>query len=129
MTYKYQKCPSCFELSVAEDSSCPFCDYNLTAVNYHPWRRFFARSFDMVLFYIVWTIVLILIFFSFQPSTEAVSFLNSNQTLFNHPLLNIPFNAVILIATETVLLSFFGNTPGKKLYRIQLNHASGKSPG
>jgi len=129
VTYKYQKCPSCFELSIASKPSCLFCNHDLRAINYHPWRRFFARCFDTALFYIFWMSILALIYIFFKPSAETIDFFNNNRDFFNHPILLLPFNALLLIASETVLLAIFGNTPGKKLHRIKLNHTEKKKSG
>ena len=128
MTYKYQKCPSCYELSIADEQSCLFCDNDLSAVNYHPWRRFFARSFDMAFIFILWALTIFLFFLAIEPSAETLDFISKNTAFFNHPMLNLPLSALIFISYETLFLAIFGNTPGKKLFRIKLIHTESNKP-
>lgn len=129
MTYKYQQCPSCFELSTADGLVCPFCATDMQRVNYYPWRRFLARWVDLILIMLGWTLLMALVLGAMLPSySESVAFQKSIQ-FFGHPLIAYPLMAALYILSEAGILSILGNTPGKKLYRIRLDYAGGIKPG
>ncbi|MEZ5536243.1 MAG: RDD family protein [Thiolinea sp.] len=128
MSYKYQQCPDCFELSTADHVSCPFCGAGLQQVNYHPWRRFLARAVDMAFILGSWALLLGITIIWFNPSAEEMEVFQRRALYFNHPLLSYSLLAIIYIFSEALMLALFGSTPGKKLYRIRLLFRGGGKP-
>lgn len=126
MSYKYKQCPSCFELSKVSYAVCPFCATDLTAVNYHPWRRLFARLLDLSFILTAWFLVVAVVFIFLNLSEEEQADFRQIAHHFDHPIISYPILGTVYIFTETVILSLFGTTPGKKIYRIKLIYKSGK---
>jgi hypothetical protein len=86
--------------------------------NTHPWRRFFARTFDLYLFVAVLMIVIGFIF----PD----AFMNSSDKTAN----NTAYSFLLTMAYapfEVLFLYAFGTTFGKFLHGIKLIHASNPS--
>lgn len=127
MSYKYQQCPSCFELSTAERLVCPFCSADMQRVNYHPWRRFMARWIDLMVILLCWTLLAVVLLAILLPLYGESVVLQKAGQFFSHSLIAYPLMVVLYIFGEAILLSTFGNTPGKKLYRIRLS-AGGVKP-
>lgn len=128
VSYKYQQCPFCFELSIAEYPACPFCANSLAAVNYHPWRRFFARMVDCSVILTTWFLAVFILFVFLNQSPEELTQLQQAAKYFDHPLLSYPILGAVYILSEAFILSRFGNTPGKKLYQIRLFYKQNKKP-
>jgi uncharacterized RDD family membrane protein YckC len=87
---------------------------------YHPWRRFFARLIDMAILgdFIIPLLVFCLIFLSAHTAGTIAKALENPITL-GFVVLGL------LILIEPVLLSTWGNTPGKWLFGISLRTTDG----
>lgn len=72
--------------------------------------------------------MLALIIVYLHPSPDELTALQRHALHLNHPLLSYSLLGIIYISSETLLLAWFGNTPGKKLYRIRLNHNDDGKP-
>ena len=82
--------------------------------NYHPWRRFFARTID------VWLVALVFGFsigLAFEPKSEL------SKLIGNNAIASIVFT-LLLIPLEGFFLGMFGTTPGKVLYGISIRQNS-----
>lgn len=80
----------------------------------HPWRRFFARRVDFLLYGLIWTAAYALGLHWNQPS-------NLWTTLFNsYVIWGLAFLA------EPLLLHFWGTTPGKALFGISIRKETGE---
>lgn len=79
----------------------------------HPWKRYFARQVDFLIFTIV-TEFLIVVLFRVRPFQDILGFLNIFWIRY---LLWIPI--------EAVLIHFFRTTPGKWLFGIQIESVNG----
>lgn len=83
---------------------------------YHPWRRFFARSLDLALLDMTFTL-LELLALRLNPS-QLGSFLGT--------LLNGYLSWGLLLVLEPLLLSTWGYTPGKWLFGLVLRDSDGE---
>lgn len=79
----------------------------------HPWRRFFARCFDLRIY------GLILIFF--EVIVLRIDVFSSNGAAF----LNLIFASLIMLFVEPILLSVVGTTPGKWIFGLVLTSLKG----
>jgi len=95
-------------------------DKKTSGVNYHPWRRFLARSIDLFLasFFVAGLSLSALGLFLPGMVSNAV-------TLFQNPLLAGVIVYVFWIPLEAFFLSRTGSTPGKRLFGIQVLSQSG----
>jgi len=75
-----------------------------------PWLRYWARSLDMVLFSLILSVVIVLIY----PAL----------LLIKPAYLNF-FHALAYMFVEPLMLSAWGTTPGKALLKIRLSKADG----
>ena len=82
--------------------------------NLHPWRRYFARSFDLYLFFIV--------FFFFLGVTFPRLFENTGRV--SESLFGI-FGTAAYALFDGFWTNIFGNSPGKRLYGIRLVRTNG----
>ena len=81
---------------------------------HHPWRRYFARSIDLLICGIIWLAVCAL-GFHWPPSSNL---------LVN--LLNTYVEWALLFLLEPVCLHFLGTTPGKAIFGISIRHKTGR---
>ena len=79
---------------------------------YHPWRRYFARYFDMSLYSFLWEFVWIGIFHIGDAGVVTT-------------LLNWLVLMLLMLLIEPLLLSRFGTTPGKALFGLHVSAVSG----
>ncbi len=81
-----------------------------------PWVRYWARSFDFALYYLITLLVL------FPLITGA------GWGLFFTPIYLIVMMVVFFLAIfiEAIMLSWWGTTPGKWMLRVQLRHETGE---
>ncbi|MBS7527644.1 MerR family transcriptional regulator [Fusibacter paucivorans] len=81
---------------------------------HQPWRRFFARFFDMMLYSSLWSASMML-FFNQNPSlqSDASSIIEGFIVL------------MIMLFVEPVWLHFFGTTPGKALLGLKVESDDG----
>jgi len=88
--------------------------------NYHPWRRFYARTLD--LFFISFVIVAFVgaVFSFFLPHM-----VNEIMRTFKNPFLSGIIVYVFWVPFEAFFLSRTGTTPGKSLFGIQVLDKSG----
>lgn len=89
----------------------PLTDYDRSLSQVRPWIRYWARMFDLCFF----------------------GFLMGIALVFIHPrfVFRINFNIIgivelfLWIFVETTLLTLWGNTPGKKLFKIKVRKSTG----
>ena len=91
---------------------------------HHPWRRLFARTFD------IYTAGLLLFFLLLFPLTLGVSVAMPElgagfAEAMSNPLMSSIFVYLVWAPAESVLLSLFGTTPGKWLFGIRVVHPGG----
>lgn len=85
----------------------------LPQVNY-PWRRYLARSFDGIIYMILWTVFLALAFHvSVTDRNNAESFLDTIIT------------TIMMLFLEPLLLHLFGTTPGKEIFGLKIENPDG----
>ena len=79
-----------------------------------PWRRYFARSLDLLLYGTLWSVLLALVF--------------RINILWRGPLGNLLDTAAtltLMAALEPLFLHRWGTTPGKALFRLKLTRSDG----
>ena len=81
-----------------------------------PWRRFFARSFDLFVYSVIWNTFL----------TLAVNLHLESRTGLSWTLAELIASACLMFLMEPALLTLTGTTPGKFLFGI---HVSGTDGG
>ena len=82
---------------------------------FHPWRRYLARSFDSVIYMILWTA-----FLAFVLRINALDRNNSAN------LLNTIITTIMMLFLEPLLLHLFGTTPGKAIYGLKIENPDGR---
>jgi len=98
--------------------------------NYHPWRRFFARTVD--LFYgsfLIYFLILFMIDYYYPDNIEGLVRKNGSEII---QILGNPISLVILlyllwIPFEALLLSMTGMTPAKWLFGIRVIRKTGEN--
>lgn len=80
----------------------------------HPWRRYFARSLDMMLYRFLWLALLGLAF--------RVNLLNRGEL---SEVLDTLIGMGMVLLIEPLLLHCFGTTPGKAVFGLRLERADG----
>lgn len=85
--------------------------YNNSLGEVHPWRRYWARLFDLTC---IFQIYIIIIFF-FSPSLYYILTQNMGEYISGYILLFF-----YMIFFEPMMISFFGTTPGKALLGIRI---------
>ena len=83
-----------------------------------PWRRFFARNLDMVLYGLLWDMFLV--------GVCNVNILQESTAL---TIVSTIMILVLMILAEPVLLSVFGTTFGKWVLGIRITDFDGNKPG
>ncbi len=89
-------------------------------VNYHPWRRFYARSIDLFLASFMVAGFCLSALGLFAPSLVAGA-----VDTFKNPLISGVIVYVFWVPLEALFLSRVGATPGKRLFGIQVLTKSG----
>lgn len=79
----------------------------------HPWRRFFARSIDSLIYSIIWSCIQYFVF-RWHPDDN-----------FLIALLLSYINYTLMIIIEPLLLCTWGTTPGKVIFGLTLRSRSG----
>lgn len=80
-----------------------------------PWRRFFARSFDLSVYSVIWNTFL----------TLAVNLHVGSRTGLSWTLAELIASACLMFLIEPVLLALTGTTPGKFLFGIRVTGMDG----
>jgi len=91
-----------------------------TGTNYHPWRRFYARTIDLFFCSFIVVALIGFVFSMFAPQMVP----GIIETLKN-PLLSGVIVYVFWIPLEAFFLSRVGSTPGKRLFGIRVLSSSG----
>ncbi len=78
----------------------------------HPWRRYFARSLDWMIYAVVWELVCAVI-------------LHISWDAGVYQVLNWAGGTALMLLLEPLLLSRLGTTPGKALFGLQLRAPDG----
>jgi len=83
---------------------------------YRPWRRYFARQFDITIYGTIWSIILALVFGTnlLARGLGWLSFLDTMATF------------LLMLLIEPLWLHFFGTTPGKALFGLRLETHRGE---
>lgn len=82
---------------------------------FHPWRRYFARFFDMSMYNILWSAFLA---FAFHVNLATRSNLGNFFDFF--------IAIVIMLALEPLCLHSFGTTPGKAIFGLRIETPDGR---
>ena len=80
-----------------------------------PWRRFFARSFDLSVYSVIWNTFL----------TLAVNLHLESRTGLSWTLAELIASACLMFLMEPALLTLTGTTPGKFLFGIHVSGTDG----
>ncbi len=88
--------------------------------NPRPWIRFFAKMFDLLIFTSICFFIIGIIEAIFAIVIIPESIINNNLTA---GLLAIP----LALLLDSICMAIFGNTPGKKLLKLQIKNQSGNS--
>ncbi len=80
----------------------------------HPWRRYFARSLDVLIYSLIWIVICSQLF---RVNPLGQGFVR---------VLNFLIPYALMLIVEPVLLSTLGTTPGKWVFGLVLKTASGK---
>jgi len=80
----------------------------------HPWRRFFARSFDLYIYSIMITALELMVL---RVDTSGKPLIGIFETL---------FACLIMVVVEPALLSSIGTTPGKWIFGLVVRNANGQ---
>ena len=83
---------------------------------FHPWRRYFARVFDMALYNITWL--------SFLVFTFHVNLIGRSSML---NLLDSYIAIGMMLFLEPLWLHFFRTTPGKAIFGIRIEDFNGEN--
>ncbi len=83
----------------------------------HPWRRFFARMLDHMLYGVAWSALLALCFHINLSSRRGIL-----------DLLDTAVAALMMLILEPALLRLFGTTLGKWIFGLRLEDENGKRP-
>jgi hypothetical protein len=83
----------------------------------HPWRRFFARMLDHMLYGVAWSALLALCFHINLSSRRGIL-----------DLLDTAIAALMMLILEPVLLRLFGTTLGKWIFGLRLKDENGNRP-
>ncbi|MDW7668026.1 MAG: RDD family protein [Bacillota bacterium] len=104
------------------DSTSPNKEINYTSTKrneinhpFHPWRRYFARVFDMALYNMTWLSFLVFIFH--------VNLIGRSSIL---NLLDSYIAIGMMLFLEPLWLHFFRTTPGKAIFGIRIEDFNGK---
>ena len=81
----------------------------------HPWRRYFARHFDLGFYGLLWSAVWMGIFRNGLDGLGA-------------DLLNWLLSLLLMVFLEPLLLSRFGTTPGKAIFGLHVSALDGGKP-
>lgn len=81
---------------------------------FHPWRRYLARTLDLVIYNLLWTAILA---FVFNVNVATRSNLGNIFDSF------IAF--IIMLFLEPLWLHFFGSTPGKLIFGLRIERSDG----
>lgn len=84
-----------------------------------PWRRYFARAFDLTLFGVLGWFALGLAWYSIAPMQADRFFIGLN------PAVDLVLTAVIGTFISGFILAFFGSTPGKAVFGIRVRNKEG----
>lgn len=83
---------------------------------YSPWRRFFARSFDLAIYHMIWRVLFIQVFsinvFLWKPLSTTV--------------VDILMGIIFILFLEPLMLCKLGTTPGKKILGLEVRSENGK---
>ncbi len=90
-------------------------------VNYHPWRRYFARTIDLFFISLVFVVVFLFIGSIFFPQSAV----NILETLGN-PLISGVIVYLFWVPIEAFFLSSRGATPGKWIFGIRVLTGTGQ---
>jgi len=96
----------------AEDHTGGENHHHQTVVG-HPWRRLLARSLDQSLYGILWAAIHYFVFWWHPP----------NNFLYN--LLDSYILIAIMVVVEPALLTFWGTTPGKFIFGLEIRNTDG----
>lgn len=79
----------------------------------HPWRRYFARTFDQLCYTLMW-LAFSHLMLRWNPSRSTMI-----------DLLDLLINSILMLAIEPLLLSIWGTTPGKWVFGLSIRNAVG----
>lgn len=106
MNYTYQEMP--FNSSEETITTSP--------QPYYPWRRFFARMFDLAIYQFIWSLILVSLFHEILINWGSLGLFAAD--LIAH---------IIMLFMEPLLLHLFGTTPGKAIFGLHLKNRFGKN--
>lgn len=80
-----------------------------------PWRRYFARQFDFALYGLLWSL-----------AAQWGLRLNIGGSYVMLKVLSTVVGAVLMVVIEPFLLHFWGTTPGKWLFGMEIRTPNGE---
>ena len=81
---------------------------------FHPWRRYLARSFDGLIYMLLWALVLAFVFHvNVVDRNNSESFLDGLIT------------TIMMLFLEPLLLHLFATTPGKAIFGLRIENPDG----
>ena len=82
---------------------------------FYPWRRFWARSFDLLLYQTLWLLLIALGFgVLLVPRTNVHTFFDAVVAM------------LLMLVLEPLWLAFFGTTPGKAIFGLAIRNQEGQ---
>ena len=81
---------------------------------FHPWRRYFARSLDILIYSIIWSVFLAFIF--------RVNVADRNTA---ENVLDTLVEFIMMLFLEPLWLHYFGTTPGKFIFGLRIENKDG----
>ena len=81
---------------------------------FHPWRRYLARTYDTLIYTILWVAFLAFVFH--------VNVLDRNNA---EKLLDGFITTIMMLFLEPMLLHLFGTTPGKAIFGLRITNPDG----
>lgn len=79
-----------------------------------PWRRYFARTLDFLIYSTIWNVILILVFR-----------VNINNRGILWDFFDVIISMIMMVLIESVLLSKFGTTIGKSIFGLHITDFGG----
>ncbi|WP_298439000.1 RDD family protein [uncultured Ferrimonas sp.] len=106
----------------AEPASSPEPTATAAPQNYHPWRRLFARTVDLLLIALLILMCLVVVLALIAPV-----FTDDLVNLMQNELLAGVMLYLMWLPIEAMFVALFGATPGKWIFGIKVRHQSGRN--
>lgn len=84
---------------------------NSSSYPFHPWRRYFARMLDMLIYSIIWTAFLAFVFHVNVSDRSGID-----------GILDTLVELIMMLFLEPLLLHVYGTTPGKFIFGLRIDN-------